>query len=285
MLGESHHPVVQTAHAGRSLAGAFGFWQSVPEPEQHPRNRTTPIDRTGKIGKTILAVIAAAVAAAAVAFGARSLGLFAGGPSEADIERGVQAATEMPLVGLVIADNPALESRLRAAVADELRHPGQVPSPGAQFGVDVRHRYIVPALLGADDDTALKAAGGMEVLAAHLQAKDPALCREFGLAGLQNASKLDADGKILLKQALALQEQAYRNGKAGAPKTALKNQDVGAYLVEAGYSEKDLAHLSRFTTLPAVEGCAATLKLYAAPRALPVARGGTLARWLLTVGQ
>ena len=114
----------------------------------------------------------------------------------------------------------------------------------------------------------------MEALATYLQAKDPALCRELGMVGLQNANKLDADGKILLKQALALQEEAYRNGKAGSPKTPLKTEEIGGVLVEAGYSEKDLAQLNTFATLPTVEGCAATVKLYAAPRALPTARGG-----------
>jgi hypothetical protein len=197
----------------------------------------------------------------------------------------VEAAKEMPLVGLVIAENPALEARLRGVIADELKNPGQVPSPGSRFGVEVRQRYIIPTLLATDDDSALKAAGGMETLAKYLQTKDPALCRELGLSGLQNANKLDADGKILLKQALALQEQAYRNGKAGSPKAALKSEEIGRVLGEAGYTAKDLEQLSTFGQLSTVDGCAATVKLYGAPRALPPARGGTLARWLLTVAQ
>jgi hypothetical protein len=160
-----------------------------------------------------------------------------------------------------------------------------VPSPGSRFGVEVRQRYIVPSLLAADDDSALKATGGMEVLAKYLQAKDPALCRELGLAGLQNANRLDADGKILLKQALALQEQAYRNGKGGSPRAALKTEEVGPVLGEAGYTEKDLQQLRVFQKLSTADGCAATVKLYGAPAALPTARGGSLARWLLTVAQ
>ena len=191
----------------------------------------------------------------------------------------------MPLVGLVIAENPALEQRLRAVIADELKNPGQVPSPGSRFGVEVRQQYIIPTLLAADDDSALKAAGGMEVLAQYLQTKDPALCRELGLSGLHNANKLDADGKILLEQALALQEQAYRNGKGGSPRAALKTEEIGPVLGEAGYTDKDLQQLSVFEKLSTADGCAATVKLYGAPRGLPPARGGTLARWLLTVAQ
>jgi hypothetical protein len=125
----------------------------------------------------------------------------------------------------------------------------------------------------------------MGALAKHLQATNPALCREFGMAGLQDANKLDADGQRVLRQGLALQEQAYRNGKAGPPQAVLKTEDLRRTLVEAGYSEQDLAQLDKFATLPTVEGCAATVKLYAAPRALPAASGGMLARWLLTVGQ
>lgn len=240
---------------------------------------TQPITRPRKIGQTILIVLAAAVAAAVVGFGANYLL----SPSAVDIQRGVDAAKEMPLVGLVIAEHPPLEEKLRAVIAEELNNPGQVPSPGSRFGVEVRQQYIVPTLLAADDASALSAAAGMEKLARYLQMRDPALCRELGLAGLQNANKLDADGKTLLNEALALQEQAYRNGKSGSPKTALKADEVRPVLEEAGYTEKDLEQLSRFATLSTADGCAATVKLYGAPRALPTAGGGTLARWLLTV--
>jgi hypothetical protein len=248
---------------------------------EKPEHRNRPITRSRKIGQTILIVLAAAVVAAVIGFGVQYLR----GPSEADIDRGVQAAKEMPLVGLVITENPALEEKLRAAIADELKNPGQVPSPGSRFGAEVRQRYIVPALLAADDDSAMKATGGMEALAKYLQAKDPPLCRELGLTGIQNANKLDADGNILLRQALALQEQAYRAGKTGTPKSSLKTGEVGRVLREAGYTDKDLEQLDTFEKLPTAEGCAATVKLYGAPRALPTERGGTLARWLLTVAQ
>jgi len=260
-----------------------------------PGTGSKPIIRSSKIRQTILVVLTAAVIAAVVGFGGQYLrapssadverGVEAAAPSSADVERGVEAAKEMPLVGLVIAENPTLEQRLRAVIAEELTNPGQVPSPGSRFGVEVRQRYIIPSLLGADDDSALKATGGMEVLAKYLQTKDPTLCREFGLAGLQNANKLDTDGKILLKQALALQEQAYRNGKGGSPRTALKAQEVGPVLGEAGYTEKDLQQLSMFDKLSTADGCAVTVKLYGAPGTLPTARGGALARWLLTVAQ
>lgn len=249
--------------------------------KKRPRKRNQPITRSRKIGQTSLIVLAAAVVAALIGFGANYLRA----PSFADIDRGVETAKEMPLVGLVIAENPALEAKLRAAIADELEKPGQVPSPGSRFGVEMRQQYIIPTLLAADDDSALNAAAGMEALAKYLQVKDPALCRELGLSGLQNANKLDTDGKVLLKQALALQEQAYRNGKRGSPKAALKTDEIGRVLGEAGYIEKDLEQLSTFATLSTADGCAATVKLYGAPRALPTARGGTLARWLLTVAQ
>lgn len=238
-----------------------------------------------KTGRTLLIVVVAAVAAAVIGFGARYLVLQAGGPSPADIESGVQAAKDMPLVRVVIAENPDLEDKLRAAITDDLKGDRQAPPASARFGVEVRQRYVVPALLRSDDDSALKAARGMEALATHLQAKDPTLCRELGMVGLQNANQLDADGTILLKAALALQEDAYRNGKTGASKPLLKTDEVRGFLVEAGYGEKDLAQLDAFATLPTVEGCAATVRLYAAPRTLPVARGAMLARWLLTVGQ
>ncbi len=238
-----------------------------------------------KATRTVLIVVVAAVAAAVIGFGARYLVLQAGGPSPADIESGVQAAKDMPLIRLVMAENPELDAMLRAAITDDLKSDRQARPSSARFGVDLRQRYIVPALLRADDDSALKAARGIETLASYLQAKDPPLCRDLGMVGLQNANKLDFDGTIVLKQALSLQEDAYRNGKTGPDKPPLKNEEVASVLVESGYSEADLAQLTAFATLPTAEGCAATVKLYAAPRSLPVARGGMLARWLLTVGQ
>jgi len=238
--------------------------------------------RTGRI---LLIVLVAAVAAAVIGFGARYLVLQGGGPSSTDIDRGVQAVKDMPLVRVVIAENPELEDRLRAAIAEDLKGDRPSPPSSAKFGVEVRQRYIVPTLLRADDDSALKAARGMETLATYLQAKNVSLCRELGMVGLQNANKLDSDGTILLRQALSLQEDAYRSGKTGSPRTPLKTEEIGSFLGEAGYGEKDLAQLNAFATLPAAEACAATVKLYAAPRTLPVARGGMLARWLLTVGQ
>ena len=243
--------------------------------------RNKPIPPSRKIARIILIALAAAGVVAVVGFGARYLRA----PSSAEVERGVETAKEMPLVGLVIAENPALEEKLRTAIAEELKHPGQVPSPAARFGIETRQRYIIPALLAADDDSVLKAAGGMAALAKYLQARDPELCRELGLAGLRNANKLDDDGKILLRQALALQEQAYRSGKGGPPKTTLKTEEVGRALAEAGSTAKDLEQLDAFATLSTADACAATVKLYAAPRALPPERGASLARWLLTVAQ
>lgn len=252
-----------------------------PGAEDHTHRRKQPITSNRKIGQTIIIVLAVAVVAAVIGFGAQYLRA----PSSADIERGVEAVKEMPLVGLVIAENPALEGQLRAAIADEVKNPGQTPSPAARFGAEARQRYIVPALLAADDDSALKAVAGMEALAKYLQARDPALCRELGLSGLRNANSLDADGKVLLSQALALQEQAYRSGKGGAPKASLKIEEIGRVLGEAGYAAKDLEQLGAFAALSVADGCAATVKLYGAPRALPAAQGATLARWLLTVAQ
>ena len=70
-------------------------------------------------------LFAAAVVAAVIGFGANYLRA----PSSVDVERGVEAAKEMPLVGLVIAENPALEEKLRAVIADELKNFRQVLSP------------------------------------------------------------------------------------------------------------------------------------------------------------
>lgn len=231
----------------------------------------------------LLVMVAAGLAAGAAAFATSYLLARKGGPGEVD--KAIAAARDVPLVGLVLQEHPEEEQKLRAVVADQIKNPGRQPSASVAFGADLRQRFIIPILRNADDDVALKAAAGMETLVRHLQATNVALCREFGLNGLRDPKQLNAEGTALFKQALARQEDAYRNGKTATPKPAVKDAQLGELLVAAGYTPKDLEQLNDFDKLSVTDGCAATAKLYAAPRALPARSGGMLARWLLTITQ
>lgn len=237
--------------------------------------------RSRRIVHGLLVVLVAAAASAGGAFVGQYLRMQMGAPSGSDIDRMVQRTQELPLLRVVFEDNPALLEKLRAIVEDELRHPGRVPSPAVEFGAALRAQYVLPALQGADDAPAMRAAASMGALARHLQATNVDLCREFGLTGLQDPKKLDRRGTALLKESLAAQEDAYRNGKAAAPKAALTDEQFGQLLSVAGYKDADFQQLAEVERLPAVDACNAVVKLYSVPGALSPPQAGAFARWLL----
>ena len=84
----------------------------------------------------------------------------------------------MPLIGLVMADNSDVESRMRKAIEDENRSPtlGGLSRPYALIA-DLRRQYIVPALRAADDATAVAAVAARAELVRHLRRADVAACR------------------------------------------------------------------------------------------------------------
>ncbi|MFO1084962.1 MAG: hypothetical protein U1E21_10380 [Reyranellaceae bacterium] len=206
-------------------------------------------------------------------------------PSSKDIERAMQSARETPLVRLVLADNPALEQKLRAAVEEEIRNPLKRPLPSLQFGAETRKQYILPALRNADDASALIAVRELADVLRYLQTADPALCRDYGISGLQDPSRLDPRATELIKKAFASQEDAYRVGKSAPPQPTLSTNELIDLLVSAGYKDEDLDRLFKYEQLGIKDACTATVKMYTAPALLPPAKGGALARWLLLAAQ
>jgi hypothetical protein len=232
--------------------------------------------RWQRIRHGLLIGLVAAVAGAGGAYLSRQL--WGGG---SDIDRAVQGTRELPLLRLVFDEHPQLVDKLRATAEDELRNPGRVPSPAIEFGAALRKQYLLPALQKSDDALAVRAAASLETLAKHLRTTNVSLCREFGLTGIQDARKLDRQGSTLLKEALAVQEDAYRSGKPGAPKPDLTDEQFAELLIAAGYNEADFQQLVNFEKLPPADACRATVKLYSAARALPQPGAGAVARRLL----
>ena len=259
---------------GVAIALAFGAYF---------RSKHPAASASQKLIQWVVILVGAAALAAVGSVGGNYVREVAGAPATDVIDRAVQETKGYPMVRLVVAENPSLDAKIRAAVDYDLRHPN-APGPKAmtRFGTEIRAQYIAPALRNADDAVALSAVASLQKLLVHLQAVDPPLCHEYGLRGL-DATRLDAEGLDLLRKSLAVQEEAYRNGKTAAPKQPIRDQDVAPLLQSSGYTPSDLEQLSKSDKASAQQGCAITLKLYSAPPRLPPAQGGQLARWLLTV--
>src|SRR5688572_30921564 len=68
------------------------------------------------------------------------------------VDAALDDVRRLPLVGPVMAENPTVESRMRAAIEEEIRSPTQSgPSRPFLLVADIRRQYIVPALRAADD--------------------------------------------------------------------------------------------------------------------------------------
>jgi len=231
-----------------------------------------------------LAVIAAAAALSA-AVTAVSLKYLASRNDAPAIEQALQVVREAPLVGLVLKENAAVEARFRQAIEAELKAPTK-NGPQRTFivGGEVRRDYIVPALRNADDAAALGATEALHAFVKFLQGTNVALCKEFGLIGIQQPNRLDGNGGALFRRALKAQEDAYLNGRTRpAAPPPIAEQEVRGLLTEAGYTAADFDQLAALAKSSDAEGCAVTVKLYAAPALLPPRRGGVLARYLLTI--
>ncbi len=236
----------------------------------------------GRALQLVVIAAAAAVSAAATGFG---LNYLTRQDDAAAVEEALQVVREAPLVGLVLKENPEVEARFRRAIEAELRNSdGNGPQRTFAVGGEVRRDIIVPVLRNADDASALGAIKAMQAFVKYLQGTDPALCKEFGLIGIRNPNRLSGDGGALFRRSLTAQEDAYLNGRArpAAPQK-LTDQEVSSLLTEAGYTAADFEKVVGLAKLSDADGCAIIAKLYAAPTLLPPARGGMLARYLLTV--
>jgi hypothetical protein len=237
------------------------------------------------MGRALQLVVIAAVAAVSAAATGFGLKYVTTQDNAAAVEEALQVVREAPLVGLVLKENPEVETRFRRAIEAEINNPtGNGPQRTFAVGSEVRRDIIVPALRNADDASALGAIKAMQAFVKYLQGTDPALCKEFGLIGIQNPTRLSSDGGALFRRSLTAQEEAYLNGRArpAAPQK-LTDQEVSSLLTEAGYTAADFEKVVGLARLSDADGCAIIAKLYAAPTLLPPARGGMLARYLLTV--
>jgi hypothetical protein len=232
-----------------------------------------------------LILLVAAVAGAAGGIGGRYLRTVTGSPSKGDLDAAMLKTKQLPLLGLVITEHPELERKAREAAEAEVRNPtkGGGPDRLNLFGAEIRKQYVVPALRNTDDTSALAANKGVQDFAKYLQAKDVALCYEFGKLGMRDPNKLDSEGSKLFMRLLEAQETAYRTGRTAPARTLPTDEEAGQLLAKAGYNQQDFDMLAKLDKLSDADGCATTVKLISAPGRLPTADGSLLARYLLTM--
>jgi hypothetical protein len=199
------------------------------------------------------------------------------------VDTALEDIRRVPLIGPVMAEHPAVERRMRAAIEEELRSPSQ-SGLSRPYGLvtDIRRQYIVPALRNADDATAVAAVAARLAFAHYLRGMDTAACRQFALGTLQRPDLLDAEGQRLFRQFLQTLEAAWRSGKAGKPLPTLSRDELTAVLQEAGFTRADFDRLNTFKSLSNEVSCDVEIKVDSVPPQLPADKRGPFSRSVLS---
>jgi hypothetical protein len=199
-------------------------------------------------------------------------------------ERALADLRAMPLVGLLVAEVPGAEDRLRKAIEEEQRQPttSGPPRPLVVIG-ELRRDVIAPALRAADDASAIAAMATRAELVAHLQKTDLPACREFSMGGIQNVDKLDAEGQRLFNKVLKSIETAFRSSRSngGESLPVPSPPQVGEMLREAGFQKSDFDKLNSFATLSDAVSCEIELKVNQVPPKLPADKQGPFSRFVI----
>ena len=150
---------------------------------------------------------------------------------------------------MVLADNPAIEARLRTDVEEDQRNPQATPRVFLAIS-EMRRTIVGPTLAAADDASALAVMKARADLVAYLEKTDLAACRQFSGDGIRDINKLDSEGQTLFRTMLTAMEAAYRSGKANGGKgKSASNEEFAAMLRTAGFTPDDFAKFSQTATL------------------------------------
>ena len=235
-----------------------------------------------RLTRAVAAAIAGALAAAGAVYGLETLT----GDDTQMVDNAMVEARTLPLVGLVLADVPDAEPRLRASLREEIRNPTTQGAPRPLVLMsELRASHIVPALKAADAADAESVLAARIVLMRHLRGTNVQACRELALIGIQHADRLDPQGQHLMRQMLAAMEKAYRSGrtamKSGTATPPVPNDtEARDLLVEAGLTPVDFEKLQNLAKLSGEEACELGIKLNGTPSRLPPDKAGGLARYL-----
>ena len=235
-----------------------------------------------RLTRSVAAALAGALAAAGAVYGLEALT----GDNTQMVDNAMVEARTLPLVGLVLADVPDAEQRLRASLKEEMRNPTTQGAPRPLVLMsELRATHIVPALKAADPADAESVLAARIALMRHLRGTNVQACRELALIGIQHADRLDPQGQQLMRGMLTAMEKAYRSGrtalKSGAAAPQVPNDtEAQALLVEAGLTPADFEKLQNLAKLSAEEACELGIKLNGTPSRLPPDKAGGLSRYL-----
>lgn len=236
-----------------------------------------------RLTRSVSAAIAGALAAAGAVYGLEALT----GDDTQMVDNAMVEARTLPLVGLVLADVPDAEPRLRASLKEELRNPTTQGAPRPLVLMsELRATHIVPALKAADAADAESVLAARIALMRHLRGTNVQACRELALIGIQHADRLDPQGQQLMRNMLTAMEKAYRSGRmalkpgAAAPPPVPNDTEARGLLVEAGLTPDDFEKLQNLAKLSGEEACELGIRLNGTPSRLPPDKAGGLARYL-----
>ena len=243
--------------------------------------------RTGssrqRLTRSVAAAIAGALAAAGAVYGLEALN----DDNTQMVDNAMVEARTLPLVGLVLADVPDAEARLRASLKEELRSPTTQGAPRPLVLMsELRATHIVPALKAADAADAESVLAARIALMRHLRGTNVQACRELALIGIQHADRLDPQGQQLMRNMLTAMEKAYRSGRtalksgAAAPPPVPNDTEARGLLVEAGLTPADFEKLQNLAKLSGEEACELGIRLNGTASRLPPDKAGGLARYL-----
>jgi hypothetical protein len=249
--------------------------QERPQRRRRQRRSSSPPEPEG--GRLAAAIVVGVVV---LLFAAGGWYYFSTGSPDANALAELRA---LPLVGAMMTDNPAAEARMKAAIQEELANPtqGGTTRPRALIA-DLRRKYVLPALRGADDASVVAAVAARAALASYLQKANPPACREFAAGGIQQPDRLDGEGQRLFRNVLQALETAYRNGRAGGKAMPMASRaEILDMLREAGFQKIDFDRLNAFASLSNDIACDIELKVDQVPPKLPADKRGAFARFVL----
>ena len=236
-----------------------------------------------RLTRSVSAAIAGALAAAGAVYGLEALT----GDDTQMVDNAMVEARTLPLVGLVLADVPDAEPRLRASLKEELRNPTTQGAPRPLVLMsELRATHIVPALKAADAADAESVLAARIALMRHLRGTNVQACRELALIGIQHADRLDPQGQHLMRNMLTAMEKAYRSGRmalkpgAAAPPPVPNDTEARGLLVEAGLTPDAFDKMQNLAKLSGEEACELGIRLNGTPSRLPPDKAGGLARYL-----
>lgn len=173
-----------------------------------------------------------------------------------------RAVADLPLLNLIMKDNPDDAAEVRHAISLDLKD-GTLPRGTRTAVAAIRNRRFAPTAQAANDDTVLAAWQARDAVLEKLHKTDAKHCYEFVSIGIQDAHLLDAEVYALLVASLKAMENVYREGKGKMAKKEDLSEDEWVSLFRTlEMTASELMHLNEPSKFSEREVCDAGTKMY-----------------------